>query len=144
MDPMTPSGPNGLSSPKAVSTPPPNSESPARVAQGRPGFKPSISINWLVPSRPGPPKAPNSFWAPWPAISDPCAKRTINGARSFTLEVFPLEDFTLEVFTFTPSVAFLKLATLVQYGRGRLPRLSISLQEPPRLPIRGRGGSARR
>jgi hypothetical protein len=30
MAPMTPSGPKGLSSPKTVSTPPPNSESPAR------------------------------------------------------------------------------------------------------------------
>jgi hypothetical protein len=30
MDAMTPSGPKGFSSPKAVSTPPPNSESPAR------------------------------------------------------------------------------------------------------------------
>jgi hypothetical protein len=30
MEPITPSGPKGLSRPSAVSTPPPNSESPAR------------------------------------------------------------------------------------------------------------------
>jgi len=51
----------------------------------------------LVPSSPCPPKDPNSFWEPWPAIRDPCTKRTINGAESLTLEVF----------TLTPSVAFL-------------------------------------
>ncbi len=58
----------------------------------------------LVPSNPGPPKDPNSFWAPWPAIREPCAKRTINGAESFTLE--PLD---LAVFTLAPSVASLGL-----------------------------------
>src|ERR687897_1059060 len=101
IDPMTPRGPKGLSSPKTVSTPPPNSESPARYAQGRPGRIPSISMKPLVPSNPGPPKDPNSFWAPWPAIRVPCANRTINGAESFTLE--PLD---LAVFTLTPSVVF--------------------------------------
>src|ERR671923_3013188 len=50
----------------------------------------------LVPSNPGPPKDPKSFWAPWPAISDPCTKRTINGADSLTFEVFIL----------SPSLAF--------------------------------------
>src|SRR5215210_8773393 len=33
---ITPIGPKGLSSPRAVSTPPPNSQSPARNAQGGP------------------------------------------------------------------------------------------------------------
>src|SRR3712207_6519265 len=56
----------------------------------------------LVPSNPGPPKDPKSFWAPWPAIREPCAKRTINGADSFTLD--PLD---LAVFIFAPSVALL-------------------------------------
>ena len=60
----------------------------------------------LVPSNPGPPKDPNSFWAPWPAMRDPWTKRTINGANSFTLE--PLD---LVVFTLTPSVVF-SLVTL--------------------------------
>src|SRR5215216_5277399 len=58
---MTPIGPKGLSSPRAVSTPPPNSQSPDRNAQGRPGRNPSISIKPLVPSRPCPPNVPNSF-----------------------------------------------------------------------------------
>jgi hypothetical protein len=62
----------------------------------------------LVPSNPGPPKDPNSFWAPWPA-KDPCAKRTINGAESLTLE--PLN---LAVFTFTPSVGFSGLVNLAR------------------------------
>src|SRR3712207_6004953 len=60
---------------------------------------PSISMKPLVPSNPGPPNDPNSFWAPWPAISDPCARRTMNGAVSFTLE--PLD---LAVLTLAPSV----------------------------------------
>ena len=55
----------------------------------------------LVPSNPGPPKDPKSFWAPWPAIRDPCAKRTISGGDSFTLG--PLD---LAVLTFAPSVAY--------------------------------------
>src|SRR5215212_8571054 len=57
----------------------------------------------LVPSKPGPPKDPNSFWAPWPAIREPCATRTIIGADSLTFEVFIL----------APSVAFSGLASLV-------------------------------
>src|SRR5215211_5424411 len=90
IDPMTPSGPKGLSSPSAVSTPPTNSESPARYAQGRPGRIPSISMKPLVPSNPGPPKDPKSFWAPWPAIREPCITRTIVGAVSFNIEVYTL------------------------------------------------------
>src|SRR5215207_108323 len=117
IDPMTPSGPKGLSSPSAVSTPPTNSESPARYAQGRPGRIPSISMKPLVPSNPGPPKDPNSFWAPWPAISDPCAKRTISGADSFTLE--PLD---LAVFTFTPFAVLSSLVNLTRRGGGPLPQ----------------------
>jgi hypothetical protein len=61
---------------------------------------PSISMKPLVPSKPGPPKDPKSFWAPWPAIREPCAKRTINGADSFILE--PLD---LVAVIFTPFVA---------------------------------------
>ena len=60
----------------------------------------------LVPSNPGPPKDPNSFWAPWPAISEPCTTRTIMGADSLTFEVFIL----------TPSVAFSGLAPLLRQG----------------------------
>src|SRR4028119_1639161 len=56
---------------------------------------PSISMKPLVPSNPGPPKDPNSFWAPWPAIRDPCAKRTISGGGSFTLEPLDLAGFTV-------------------------------------------------
>src|SRR4051812_38118509 len=44
----------------------------------------------LVPSNPGPPKDPKSFWAPWPAIREPCTTRTIVGAVSFNLEVYTL------------------------------------------------------
>ena len=54
----------------------------------------------LVPSNPGPPKDPKSFWAPWPAIREPCTTRTIAGAASFTLEVL-----IFEVFTLTPSAS---------------------------------------
>src|SRR5215213_9541966 len=70
---------------------------------------PSISMKPLVPSTPGPPKDPKSFCAPWPAIREPCATRTIIGADSLTFEVF----------TLTPSVAFSGLASLVLVGRGR-------------------------
>jgi hypothetical protein len=63
----------------------------------------------LVPSNPGPPKDPKSFWAPWPAIRDPCAKRTINAGDSFTLE--PLD---LAVLTFAPSVAYSVLIDLAR------------------------------
>src|SRR5215203_7153000 len=69
---------------------------------------PSISMKPLVPSSPGPPKDPNSFWAPCPAIREPCATRTIIGADSLTLEVF----------TLTPSVAFSGLASLVLGDEG--------------------------
>src|SRR5919112_2043186 len=96
---MIPSGPRGFNSPRPVSTPPPNSESPARYAHGRPGRMPSISMKPLVPSSPGPPKDPKSFWAPWPAIREPCTTRTIVGADSLTLEVL-----TFEVFTLPPSL----------------------------------------
>src|SRR5215212_5977019 len=58
---------------------------------------PSISMKPLVPSSPGPPKDPKSFWAPCPAIREPCATRTIIGADSLTLEAS----------IFTPSVDFL-------------------------------------
>jgi hypothetical protein len=42
-------------------------------------------------------------------MREPCAKRTINGADSFTLE--PLD---LAVFIFTPSVAFSGLVNLAR------------------------------
>src|SRR5918998_1643064 len=71
---------------------------------------PSISMKPLVPSNPGPPNDPNSFWAPWPAISDPCARRTMNGAASLTLE--PLD---LAVLTLAPSVV---LSGFVDLPRG--------------------------
>src|SRR5918997_2412228 len=89
---------------------------------------PSISMKPLVPSNPGPPNDPNSFWAPWPAISDPCARRTINGADSLTLE--PLD---IAVLNLAPSVIFTGLVNLpsgrrparVVYPRryGRIPTL---------------------
>src|SRR5215212_2983852 len=113
MEPMTPRGPSGLRNPNAVSTPPPNSDSPARYAQGRPGRIPSISMKPLVPSNPGPPKDPKSFWAPWPAIREPCTTRTIMGAVSFTFEVF----------TLTPSTESALHTALVPREHGRLPTL---------------------
>src|SRR5215208_4294855 len=79
--PMMPRGPRGLRNPSAVSTPPPNSESPARNAQGRPGVRPSISMKPLVPSSPGPLNEPNSFWAPWPVSREPSTSRNITAAR---------------------------------------------------------------
>src|ERR671913_215987 len=124
IDAMTPRGPKGLSSPKTVSTPPPNSESPARYAQGRPGRIPSISMKPLVPSNPGPPKDPKSFWAPWPAIREPCTTRTIIGAASFSLE--PLD---LVVFILTPSVVF---SGVVKLPASRAPAEGLS-EFPDRL-----------
>src|SRR3954452_2325882 len=58
---------------------------------------PSISMKPLVPLSPGPPNEPKSFWAPWPAIREPCTKRTIVGAVSFTLEVSTLTPFDVFV-----------------------------------------------
>ena len=44
------------------------SQIPSRGSHSRPGLTglqaQHLHKNWLVPSRPGPPKAPNSFWAP--------------------------------------------------------------------------------
>src|SRR5215217_3512406 len=74
---------------------------------------PSISMKPLVPSSPGPPKDPKSFWAPCPAIREPCTTRTIIGAASLTLEAFIL----------TPSVAFSGHITLVRQRRRRLTTL---------------------
>jgi hypothetical protein len=65
----------------------------------------------LVPSKPGPPKDPKSFWAPWPVIREPCAKRTINGANSLTLEPLGLALFIL-----TPSVVFSGGVNLARRG----------------------------
>src|SRR5215212_12200943 len=74
---------------------------------------PSISIKPLVPSNPGPPKDPKSFWAPWPAIREPCTTRTTIGANSLTFEVC----------TRTPSVSFSDLTTLIRQRFGRFPTL---------------------
>src|SRR5919107_794547 len=70
---------------------------------------PIISMKPLVPSRPGPPKDPKSFWAPWPAISEPCTARTIVGADSFTLWVS-----IFEVVTLTPSLCCPRTALLLR------------------------------
>src|SRR5918998_4883253 len=85
MAPMIPRGPSGLSNPKSDSTPPPNSEPPARMAQGRPGRSPMDSSQALVPPRPYPPHQPNNFCAPWPSISEPTIARKINSARLPTI-----------------------------------------------------------
>src|SRR5829696_635275 len=71
---------------------------------------PSISMKPLVPSSPGPPKDPKSFWAPCPAIREPCATRTIIGADSLTLEVSIL----------TPYVDFSELASRPPSSRALL------------------------
>src|ERR671920_2392331 len=100
---------------------------------------PSISINPLVPSKPGPPKDPKSFWAPWPAIKDPCATRTIAGAVSFILELFKL----------APSVAFSLVGGIRKSGRlstlftqdpslARLPHFKTGGDAPFRVPARAR------
>jgi hypothetical protein len=74
-------GPTGLNHPKSVSTPPPNSQSPASTAQGRPGFKPSIYMNPVVPSMPAPLNDPNGFLAPCPDRSPPSTTRKSSAVR---------------------------------------------------------------
>src|SRR5829696_5263524 len=71
---------------------------------------PSISMKPVVPSSPGPPQDPKSFWAPCPAIREPCATRTIIGADSLTLEAS----------IFTPSVDFWRLASRPPRSRALL------------------------
>ena len=48
----TRAAPSGVSRPSASNTPPPVSVRPASAAWRRPGWKPSVSMNWPVPSRP--------------------------------------------------------------------------------------------
>src|SRR5829696_8797848 len=61
---MIPIGPKGLSSPRAVSSPPPNSQSPARNAQGPPGRNPSISIKTACALKAVPSERPEQLLSP--------------------------------------------------------------------------------
>jgi hypothetical protein len=81
MDPVTPRGPRGLRNPRSMSMPPPNSESPAPIAQGLPGRNPRDSSQPLVPRNPYPSNQPNNFCDPWPAINEPKVARKISKAR---------------------------------------------------------------
>src|SRR5919199_4149914 len=81
MAPVTPRGPRGLSNPRSISTPPPNSESPAAMAQALPGRNSRDSSQSLVPCKPCPSNQPNNFCDPWPAINEPKVTRKISKAR---------------------------------------------------------------
>src|SRR5580692_5131359 len=82
MVPAIATGPTGLASPAAVSSPPPSSDSPAAVAVTRPGRSPSRSKPAAVGSRPWPPKVPNSFCAPCAARYPPTTVRLASSAMS--------------------------------------------------------------
>src|SRR5919106_989154 len=73
---------NGVKRPRAISAPPRNSAVPAARTWSQPGRRPRLSNSRAVPSRPPPPKAPNSFWAPWPTKSSPTTRRRTSSARS--------------------------------------------------------------
>src|SRR4051794_6014941 len=73
---------NGVNRPRASSAPPANSAVAAARACSQPGRRPMLSNMLAVPSRPPPPKAPKSFWAPWPANSTPTTRRSTSNARS--------------------------------------------------------------
>src|SRR5919199_338901 len=81
MAPVTPRGPRGLRNPRSISTPPPNSESPAAMAQALPGRNSRDSSQSLVPCKPCPSNQPNNFCDPWPAINQPKVARKISKAR---------------------------------------------------------------
>src|SRR6266700_1269541 len=80
--PIVPRGPRGGRKPRVVSTPPPNSDPAAAVAQGVPGFRPSDSSQRAVPFKPGPLNQPKSFCDPWPVNNPPTASRKISSPIS--------------------------------------------------------------
>src|SRR5207248_213368 len=80
--PIVPRGPSGCRKPNVVSTPPPNSDAAAAVAQRVPGLRPSDSSQPAVPFRPGPLNQPKSFCDPWPANNPPTVNRKISSPRS--------------------------------------------------------------
>src|SRR5256884_9767488 len=80
--PIVPRGPSGWRKPSVVSTPPPNSDVDAAVAQGVPGFRPNDSSQPAVPFSPGPLNQPKSFCDPWPANNPPIVSRKISSPIS--------------------------------------------------------------
>src|SRR6266516_1706015 len=83
--PIVPRGPSGWRKPNVVSTPPPNSDADAAVAQGVAGFRPSDSSHPAVPFSPGPLNQPKSFCDPWPTNNPPTASRKISSPTSLIM-----------------------------------------------------------
>src|SRR5216683_2453750 len=105
--PIVPMGPSGCKKPNAVSTPPPNSEAEAAVAQGIPGLSPIDSKMAAVPFNPDPPNQPKSFSAPWPASSPPVVSRK---TRS------PISLIVLSLFRPLRTTAFLRVAGILCFS----------------------------
>src|SRR2546429_4479531 len=82
--------PSGYRKPRAVSTPPPNSDALAPMAHGVPGFIPSDSSQPAVPCSPKPPNQPKDFCEPCPLNSPPTVSRKISSPRSLIMCVFSL------------------------------------------------------
>src|SRR6266446_8909202 len=80
-------GPSGYRKPRAVSTPPPNSDALAPMAHGVPGFIPSDSSQPAVPCSPKPPNQPKDFCEPCPLNSPPTVSRKISNPRSLIMSV---------------------------------------------------------
>src|SRR5712692_6286792 len=99
--PIVPMGPSGCKKPNVVSTPPPNSEAEAAVAQVVPGLSPIDSKMAAVPFKPDPPNQPENFCAPWPASSPPVVSRK---TRS------PVSRIVLSLFRLLRTTAFLRAA----------------------------------
>ena len=76
--PMSAAAATGVRKPSASSAPPAVSATPATVAWRLPGRIPRLSKNPPVPSSPGPPNQPASFWSPWPMNSRPTSVRRIS------------------------------------------------------------------
>src|SRR2546427_13180067 len=58
-----------------------NSTTATANAHALPGTKPSCSKYRAAPSSPGPPKAPNNFWAPWAMKITPTKERSMKFAQ---------------------------------------------------------------
>src|SRR2546427_7054282 len=65
-------------------------------AHASPGTKPSCSKYRAAPSSPGPPKAPNNFWAPWAIKITPTKERSMKFAQ-FLYELSHLSSISFHL-----------------------------------------------
>src|SRR5215210_9318132 len=119
MAPAAPRGPRGLRNPRTMSTPPPNSDSPAAMAQGPPGRNPRDSSQPLVPCKPCPSNQTNNFCDPWPAINEPKVARKISKARLRATSALRLFLFlsNAKLLTTSPPSLFLGARSFVTVRR---------------------------